>query len=243
MRLMLAETIQTLERLWEGGNWDGVGQLLLAGLLGALIGVEREYHGRAAGLRTHMLVCTGCCLVMLVSQSFAQRYSAVFPDSENVIRIDPARLAYSVMGGIGFMGAGAILKSGLTVRGLTTAACLWCAASIGLAVGSGLYLLSIATTIIVMVALMALTRVERIVSSHWYKTVTVTCKDVPEEMDAVKQILEHHAVKVLDVTFDRDLDAHSLEIAYNVRLKNRQLTTVIYQALADREGLHKIRVT
>lgn len=223
-------------------QWEAAIRLLLAGVFGAIVGLERECHGRAAGLRTHMLVCTGCCLVMLVSISFGEIYAGNYADGSNILRIDPARLAYSVMGGIGFMGAGAILKSGVTVRGLTTAACLWCVASIGLAVGIGLYILSLLTAAMVIVALLVLSRLEGVLSKHWYKVVTVVCNDLPEEIDAVENVLEAHAVKVLDVAFKRDLDKKSLEITYNVRLGSRYLTTEIYKALADHSGLHEIRV-
>jgi putative Mg2+ transporter-C (MgtC) family protein len=225
-------------------NWqvEGALQLVLAAFLGGLVGLEREYHGRAAGFRTHLLVSTGCCLVMLVSQNFARVYGTQYVGSDNVIRVDPARLAYSVMGGIGFLGAGAIVKSGLTIRGLTTAACLWCSAAMGLAVGAGMYGMSLVTAGIILAALLVLSRFEKMVSHHWYKKVVVVCNDVPEEIEAIERILEQQALKVLDVTFDRDLDTKTLEISYSVRLESRHLTPMIYQALAGHSGLRKIRV-
>ena len=234
---MLAEIFQPIH--WQ---WEAAFQLVLSGFLGAAIGLERQVHGRAAGFRTHLLVCTGCCLVMLVSHNFARAYAELYTDDANVIRVDPARLAYSVMAGIGFMGAGAIIKSGFSVRGLTTAACLWCAASIGLAVGSGLYFLSLLTTGIVIAALLMLSKMEGLLGSYWYKKVTVVCSDLPEEIEAVEKLLESHAVKVLDVSFQRDLDANTLRISYSVRLPNRQLTPMIYKALAGYKGLHRISV-
>ncbi|HBL37110.1 MAG TPA: methyltransferase, partial [Firmicutes bacterium] len=102
---------------------------MVATLLGAVIGLEREQHGRPAGLRTHILVALGSCLIMLVSI-----YG--FPSGTGS---DPARLAAQVVSGIGFLGAGTILRDGTSIRGLTTAASLWVVAGIGLAAGTGFY--------------------------------------------------------------------------------------------------------
>lgn len=109
-------------------------RLLLALLLGGVIGFEREQNNRAAGLRTHILVCLGSTLIMLLSMyGFAE-----FAKLDNV-RLDPARLAAQVISGIGFLGAGTILFTGKSITGLTTAASLWVVAAIGLAVGAGFY--------------------------------------------------------------------------------------------------------
>lgn len=109
-------------------------RLLLALLLGGVIGFEREQNNRAAGLRTHILVCLGSTLIMLLSMyGFAE-----FARLDNV-RLDPARLAAQVISGIGFLGAGTILFTGKSITGLTTAASLWVVAAIGLAVGAGFY--------------------------------------------------------------------------------------------------------
>src|SRR5262252_11255075 len=113
------------------------GRLCLAGLLGGLVGLEREVHSQPAGLRTHMIVALGSCLIMLVSIQMG---------AMNPGRGDPARIAAQVVAGVGFLGAGAIMRSGLSVRGLTTAACLWTVAAIGLAVGCGYWLAALVTT-------------------------------------------------------------------------------------------------
>src|SRR6476646_5863082 len=108
-----------------------------AGLvLGALVGLERESTGREAGLRTHLLVALASTLVMLVSCQFF--YLQNYPDSQSII-FDPSKIASNVMTGVGFLGAGAILRSGLHVRGLTTAASVWLVAGVGLACGAGMY--------------------------------------------------------------------------------------------------------
>jgi putative Mg2+ transporter-C (MgtC) family protein len=121
-----------------------VGRLILAGALGSVIGFERERLLWTAGLRTHMLVCVGSCLIMLVS---AFGFADVLGTDKVVL--DPSRIAAQVVSGIGFLGAGTILLRGEVVKGLTTAASLWAVAAIGLAVGGGLYVAGIAATLLV----------------------------------------------------------------------------------------------
>lgn len=119
------------------GEWlDILTHLLVATLAGGLIGLERSYHGRPAGFRTHTLVCVASSLLMLVTMYHAKWFPGAPPDT---VRIDPTRMAQGVMTGIGFLGAGVIMREGLTVRGLTTAASIWITAAIGILAGVGLY--------------------------------------------------------------------------------------------------------
>lgn len=125
-----------------------IARLAVAALCGSIVGLERERLLWAAGLRTHMLVCTGSCLIMLVSAfGFADVLGA-----HNVV-LDPSRIAAQVVSGIGFLGAGTILLRGEVVKGLTTAASLWAVAAVGLAVGAGLYVPAVAATAIVVAIL------------------------------------------------------------------------------------------
>src|SRR3982751_5325636 len=114
--------------------WETATRILLAAIFGGLIGLEREVRGRQAGFRTYILVCVGSALVMVVSIQFAaHQWTAQSANQGININIDPARIAYGVMTGIGFLGAGAIVHAqGGLVRGLTTAAALWCVAAVGL---------------------------------------------------------------------------------------------------------------
>jgi putative Mg2+ transporter-C (MgtC) family protein len=129
-------------------------RLLLAVLFSGLVGLEREVHGRAAGLRTHILVCVGSTLMMLTGMHLFEAY-------RGTASVDPSRVAAQVVSGIGFLGAGTIIQIRDSIRGLTTAASLWAAAGIGLAVGSGFYVGAFSTTAIVLVVLYLLSRVER----------------------------------------------------------------------------------
>jgi len=128
-------------------------RILLSGLLSSLIGFEREIRHRSAGLRTHILVCLGSTLVMLTSLY-------VFDIYKDKVPLDPARIAAGIITGIGFLGAGTIIRMGEGVRGLTTAASLWVSAAIGLGVGCGFYSASIFTTILVIFVLFFLRRLE-----------------------------------------------------------------------------------
>ena len=125
-------------------------------LVGALIGVQREAAHRPAGLRTHMLVAIGSTLVMLTGEYLISVYAGT-------VNSDPARLGAQVISGIGFLGAGTIMKEGVTVRGLTTAASLWTTACIGLAVGSGFILGGLAAALATMITLPLIERIHRLV--------------------------------------------------------------------------------
>ena len=125
-----------------------IGRLLVAAVLGGMVGFERERLLWAAGLRTHMLVCIGSCLIIIVS---AYGFNDVLGE-KNVV-LDPSRIAAQVVSGVGFLGAGTILFRGEAVKGLTTAASLWAVAGIGLAAGSGLYVAAMAGTVIILAVL------------------------------------------------------------------------------------------
>ncbi|MBI3318281.1 MAG: MgtC/SapB family protein [Candidatus Omnitrophica bacterium] len=129
-------------------------RLILATVFSGLIGLEREVSGRAAGFRTHILVCVGSALIMLTGIHLFEQY-------KGIAQVDPTRLAAQVVSGIGFLGAGTIIQYHDSVRGLTTAASLWAAAGIGLAVGSGFYLGALFSTGVVLGVLFFLSQVER----------------------------------------------------------------------------------
>ncbi|MBN9425592.1 MAG: MgtC/SapB family protein [Burkholderiales bacterium] len=137
-------------------EWELVGRLLFAAVLGSAIGLERERLSWAAGLRTHMLVCVGSALIMIVST-----YGFTDMLAQEHVALDPSRVAAQVVSGIGFLGAGAIIARGEVVRGLTTAASVWSVAAIGLAVGGGLYTPAIAATIIILIILAGIKPIER----------------------------------------------------------------------------------
>jgi len=133
---------------------DMVLRLVTAVLLGGLIGFERERQGRAAGLRTHILVCLGSTLIMLTSIHIFDLY-------HTISEVDPGRIAAQVVTGVGFLGAGTIMRSRASVKGLTTAASLWVVAGIGLAIGSGMLKAAVTTTILALLVLFMLSKVQK----------------------------------------------------------------------------------
>lgn len=128
--------------------WDFALRLFVAGVMGILIGLEREYRAKEAGYRTHFLVALGSALMMIVSQ-----YGFMDVLKTDLIRVDPSRIAAQVVSGIGFIGAGTIILQKQIVRGLTTAAGIWATSGIGLAVGAGMYAIGIAATLLVLLGL------------------------------------------------------------------------------------------
>jgi putative Mg2+ transporter-C (MgtC) family protein len=144
LQLLFAHELPTL-------NWDeSLLRLALAALLGGAIGFERELREREAGLRTHTLVAVGSALFTIVS---AYGFHSILTSGQSVVRADPTRIAAQIVTGIGFLGAGAIIRQGLSIRGLTTAATLWVVAALGLAAGAGYYSAAIICTALVLVVL------------------------------------------------------------------------------------------
>ncbi|MBQ6754713.1 MAG: MgtC/SapB family protein [Bacteroidales bacterium] len=129
-------------------DWDYIIRLLLAAVLGGVIGLEREYHAKEAGFRTHVLVAVGSALFMLISQYGFDAFLGV-----KSVSFDPSRIASQVVTGIGFIGAGTIIFQKKFIRGLTTAAGIWVTGAIGLACGCGMYFIAAVTTAIVIIVL------------------------------------------------------------------------------------------
>ena len=159
-------------------GWDdNLARLTLAAVLGGAIGFERELRDREAGLRTHLLVCLGSALFTIVS---AYGFREFLTSGDQVIRADPTRIAAQIVTGIGFLGAGAIIRQGLSVRGLTTAATLWVAAAIGIAAGAGYYPGAVLGTVVTLIALWPL----RIAAYHVFERLR------PEERSIVVDLRE-----------------------------------------------------
>src|SRR5687767_11098249 len=167
-------------RLWAlslGWPLEAMLRLVLAVVAGGLVGLEREVRGRQAGFRTNVLVCLGSAIVMIVSIHFAK---VPWPPQAGInINVDPARIAYGVMTGIGFLGAGTIVHNKGSVRGLTTAAGLWCVAAIGLAVGFGMYTVALLATLLVVLVLWLLDVLEGVLPRVRYRTVTIRRRWTP----------------------------------------------------------------
>lgn len=216
-------------------EWSILFRLVLAAILSGVIGFEREFHGRAAGFRTHILLCVGSTLIMLTSMHIFDIYSAK-------TAIDPARIAAGVITGIGFLGAGTIMHSRSAVRGLTTAASLWVVAGIGLAVGSGFYYGSIITTILTIVTLMFFSRLEHaMIRKDWYRTITIETKDGVEQLKAIREIIAGCRSEITDFEVERAPDNAGMILQIGLKLYQPRLADQIIEDLGHLDGVKHVK--
>ena len=190
-------------------NFDFVLRLLVAGILGAIIGLDREYRAKEAGYRTHFLVSLGSALIMIVSQYGFQEII-----KENSVTLDPSRVAAQVVSGIGFIGAGTIIFQKQIVRGLTTAAGIWATAGIGLAVGAGMYVIGIAAMVLTLIGLEVL--------SYLFKSIGMKSSMITFSTDN-KEVLKGVADRFnskdyLIVSYQMDTQKHGSIEAYQVTM-------------------------
>lgn len=199
-------------------NLETVIRLILAAIIGGLIGFEREVNNRPAGLRTHILVTLGSTLIMLVSIDGLNRIEG------QILTSDPFRLAAQVVSGIGFLGAGTIMRTGNNINGLTTAASLWVSAGIGLAIGTGYYLGAVVTAIIVLLALMSLGVMEKGILRRKYKTIEVIGSNKPGLIGEIGTLFGKYYISIKDISiinqdfgFDNE-DKGLMEVRFIVKI-------------------------
>jgi len=226
---------------WYISEWQILLRLLSAAVLGGLVGLERERSQHAAGLRTHIMVCLGSCLMMLLSiYGFA-----LFVNELNV-RVDPARLAAAVITGIGFLGAGTILQTGRSVTGLTTAASVWVTAAIGLGVGAGFYFAAAVSTLLVLFVLWALNKLERkLFRRKSERLIVVRVDDRPGLMQKLRETVEQSGGDLRKMRFQDEDDAdapeklgpNQLAVYLHVRLK-RSAEAELLDGLRGLDGVH-----
>lgn len=183
---------------------------MLSCFLGGLIGLERESVNRPAGFRTHILVCMGSTLVMLTGIFLFHSY-------KGITDLDPARLGAQVISGIGFLGAGTILREGLSVKGLTTAASLWAVACIGLSIGSGFYIGAIISTVLVLIILFFFSKLEKYVSKkHNEVHIKIIAVNKPGQLGKIGTELGNMDISILNIKLE-SIDEIMIEI--NIRTK------------------------
>ena len=201
-------------------------RLLLGTLLGGIIGFERQTHGRPAGFRTQLLVCVACVLLMIISENYySQRVVTA-----DYIRLDPTRIAAGAMTGIGFLGAGVILKTGLSVQGLTTAACIWIVAAIGLAVGVGQYLAAVTGAVITFISLWILRIVETKIPRLTFKYITLVTDESGDE-DTITSLFEEKGFIISKMDY---------EISFPEKKKSFIFTIASKDSVSMKEILEKI---
>jgi putative Mg2+ transporter-C (MgtC) family protein len=210
----------------------------LSALLGGLIGLEREMHARAAGLRTHILVATGSTLIMMVSHYMFTLYQN--QTASTIVRLDPGRIAAMTITGIGFLGAGTIIQSKEIIRGLTTAACLWIIAAVGLAVGCGLYLPALTTCIIALFSLYLLHYLEKFLKKDWYRKLSIITDDSSDPFTSIEEVLTTHQIHILKVGFDKNINLKEHSYHIDLKMKKNLRDFKIVHDLSKIPGLKRV---
>ena len=186
-------------------------RLLLTTLIAGAVGYERERHGRAAGFRTHILVGIGSCLVMLTGLYLMEA-------SAGQREVDPTRLAAQVISGIGFLGAGTILRFRASVRGLTTAASLWAIGGVGIAIGAGFIWGGILTGLIVLIALHGFSRLEHAMRKTWYQTLVIETSGSGQDLARIRDLLSRYDLEIRDLDIKAGGQPHVVQFEFEVKL-------------------------
>jgi putative Mg2+ transporter-C (MgtC) family protein len=214
-------------------------KISLAALAGGVIGLERERHGRPAGLRTHLLVAVGACLMIIISEAFYLKYN--YLDVDSVVRLDPGRVAAQIVTGIGFLGAGVILKEGITVRGLTTAASLWVVAGIGMSFGIGLFIPAIFATVLALFSLVVLKRLDPWIVKDRYLHLTVVAADRKDIFPELEKIFAERQLRISNVESELNLLGEEVRYDFTLSQHKRKMGRELTAAIAGLEGVKKIR--
>lgn len=213
-------------------------KILLAAIAGGLIGLERETHGRPAGLRTHLLVAAAACLMMIVSEAFYLKYGNLSADG--VVRIDPSRTAAQIITGIGFLGAGVIIKEGFIVRGLTTAASLWMVAGIGMAFGVGLFGGGIIATVIALFSLLILKKLEPTLKKDRYLHLNVTAVSRPDIYPALEKLFDEWGLRLSNIEADHNFVDNQTQYRLVVTRHKHRIGRELSKAIIAIEGVQKV---
>ena len=214
-----------------------IAKLMLSLVLGATIGIERRRKGQIAGMRTFALISMGATLVMLISIFIPQEYMGLKNG-------DPGRIAAQVVSGVGFLGAGAIIQMKGSVRGLTTAAGIWMAACIGLAVGAGMYLVSIIATLLIIFILVNIERIEQRHNFLWEsKILRVKVDGILDDIQTVRDIIESNDVHISDEFMKFDYEDGQTIINFMVRSKSSVDVPRMFNAIKEKINAISIMIT
>ena len=206
-------------------------RVLMAFLAGFIVGWERESHGRPAGLRTTILTCVASAVAMIISEVlFAESAAATATGSW---RPDPARLGAGILTGIGFLGAGTILRQANFVRGITTAATLWFVTVLGLAFGSGQFALGFIGTGVALATLFVLPRFEKHIPTDWYSTLTVALSFEGLSEDELRNRIQALGLIVKSIKFSNDLEKKQKTIIYELKLRKADAFELSNKTVAE----------
>lgn len=209
-------------------------RLLLACILGGLIGYERESMNRPAGFRTHILVCMGSALVMLTSEYIFMKY-------KGATNIDPARLGAQVISGIGFLGAGTIIREGASVKGLTTAASLWAVSCVGIAAGIGFYGGAIVAALVIYLTLILLKKLEHNLTRKKHLNILyIKTNNLPGQIGIIGNAFGKHDISIKNIEFMNNEEDDDALIKFFVRLPGSVKKKTIIEELEKIDGVSKV---
>jgi putative Mg2+ transporter-C (MgtC) family protein len=213
-------------------------RLIVAAILGAVVGFERERTGQPAGLRTHIILVVGATLTMTLSINLPIEFKNLTPNG------DPSRLAAQVISGIGFLGAGAIFRYGPSVKGLTTATSLWTMAIVGLVVGAGHYLSAVAATTVILVALVVLNYFERkFIDTYTSVQITVTADNRISVFDEVTETIKKKGKIIGTPSLEKNFKSEKMEVTYTVRLSPTISVEPLIDAIGRIEGIRLVKLS
>jgi putative Mg2+ transporter-C (MgtC) family protein len=226
--------------MWDLNHvtWD-LARLVLAALVGAAIGFEREAHGQAAGLRTFILVTVGACLMMMLSLEMAEIHRHLSVD-QSVVRLDPARIASYAIASMGFLGAGAIITGKGSVRGLTTAAGLWLATGLGLSIGAGYLIPALFATCVSLIILYCLRLIKKIFSHDVFTLLTLSYQGTEDPLDMIKAILNDNDINIQFINFKLKLGDNLKMYRFRLQAKDTVRFKDFLPALAKIKGVKEL---
>jgi len=207
-------------------------RLVTACILGGIIGFEREHLHRPAGLRTHILVCVGSALVMITSEFIYFRYSAK-------VNVDPARLGAQVISGIGFLGAGTIIKEGISVKGLTTAASLWAVSCIGIAIGIGFYSGAFIATVIIFLILVFIKKTQRTIVAQKNTRLFVHTQLKRGEVNDLSKLIQDMGVTIKSTDFVSSEKDGEMVLRFTLDVSNITMAELI-EAIMCHEHVRRV---
>jgi putative Mg2+ transporter-C (MgtC) family protein len=217
-----------------------LGRLVLAAVLGGAIGLEREIHGRSAGIRTYLILSLGTALLMVLSEYLLVSYQGKFPGLG--LQGDPGRIAGQAITGIGFLGGGVIIRYQDSIRGLTTAACVWLVCSVGLAVGAGFYFVGVVVTILTLLALVSLKGWERRMRKDWFENLEVVSNDLPGQITRMTELIVRHGFEVTSFGLKRDSEKRELNANFRLRIRAVRPQREVLQDLLELEGVKAVEL-
>ena len=214
--------------------------IVLAVLLGGIVGFEREIHGRPAGLRTHILVCLSSTVLIFASRQIPPELLLAAGSARVVM--DPNRLAAGIVTGIGFLGAATVIRAGDIVRGITTGATVWAVAGLGIVIGQGEYGLAIATAAIVLVVLAMLDKLTRGIAPVIYRRLVVRGlrSELTPLAETVGAILRKHDIRVQDLSGTRGPEDEPFELVFHIRCRNLKQAPEMLEQVAAQRGVLRV---